>query len=551
MQACSRRAQPEPGTPLLDASFGAKELIDRERKNIRAAMAREDIPAVGICFVCGGAPVWVEAFGVTDHSSKRSVDVHTLFSIQSTSKNITATAIMLAAQRGLLDLDSSITTYLPGFTVRSRFESNPERKITLRHLLSHRAGFTHEAPVGNNFEPESPSFEAHVRSISQTWLRAPVGERYYYSNLGFDLAGYVLQAVCRKPFAECLREAIFDPLGMADATASTDAYMQNSNRALGHVQGFEAVPAEMPFIPSGGVYASTSDMAEYLLLHVHQGRVRWKPLMDPWVWNEMHGFAFPGAYSLGVAGGDLRFGDTDIRMLNHTGSGMGFGCNFRCYPQAGIGLAVLFNRLSPAAFAMGTALVEEILSRRYGQRKPRVQIEDQAQMTLPQGELQKFAGNWTGRGIEMDIDLQSGALLMRRSPTPVPVRVTAPTDLVVPPQQPDDDATELRYRVPQSGAMAYLEAMLGDGHLDYNDGPNDRPGPDKGDWDRYTGEYWIHQWGRRVQQVKVYRKNGYLYLDRLRLVLEHESGLFFTSDNEAVDFRDGGAVWGNIKLQRV
>ncbi len=110
---------------------------------------------------------------------------------------MTAAAIMLAVQRGLLDLDKPIAAYLPDFTVNSRFEAKPQAKMTLRHLLSHRAGFTHEAPIGNNDDLSFPSFEAHVRSISDTWLRFPVGDRFRYSNLGVDLAGFILQTAMR------------------------------------------------------------------------------------------------------------------------------------------------------------------------------------------------------------------------------------------------------------------------------------------------------------------------------------------------------------------
>jgi CubicO group peptidase (beta-lactamase class C family) len=535
---------------VVDASPDIRRLIDRARDNILAAMAREDVPGTAVCLVCDGKPAWVEAFGVTDHKSKHPVGVDTIFSIQSTSKNLSTTAIMLAVQRGLLDLDRPVTTWLPDFTVHSRFESNPERQITLRHLLSHRGGFTHEAPVGNNYEPSFPSFEAHVRSISRTWLRAPVGRRYYYSNLGIDLAGYALQTVSRKPFAECLKESIFEPLGMADTTAATDVYARRSNRAIGHSKGFEAVPLELPFIPSGGVYASARDMAEYLLFHLNRGRVRGKPLLEPWLWNEMHSFSFPGAYSLGIAGGDMRFGNTDIRMLRHTGGGMGFSSDFCFYPQAGVGVAVLFNRAVGAAFQLGRDLAEEILVGRYGEKQARIRIEEQSPMNVSQGELLKFVGNWLGRGVTLDLSLEQGALVTPRGSDRVPLRVTSPVDVMIPPDRPSDDASELRYLPAENGASAQLEGILGDGNFDYNDGPNDRPGPGKAEWGHYLGDYWIYQWGRRVQQVKVQRKNGYLYLDATRLVAELEPGLFFTSDNEAVDFRGSDPTWGNIYLRR-
>jgi CubicO group peptidase (beta-lactamase class C family) len=71
-------------------------------------------------------------------------------------------------QPGRLDLDVPITTYLPGFVVHSAFGLHPERWVTLRMLLSPTAGFTHEAPLGNNYEPGPTDFDGHVLSISDT-----------------------------------------------------------------------------------------------------------------------------------------------------------------------------------------------------------------------------------------------------------------------------------------------------------------------------------------------------------------------------------------------
>ena len=57
--------------------------------------------------------------------------------------------MLLAVQDELVNLDTPITAYIPDFTVNSRFKYRPEQRITLRHLLNHTAGFTHEAPMGN------------------------------------------------------------------------------------------------------------------------------------------------------------------------------------------------------------------------------------------------------------------------------------------------------------------------------------------------------------------------------------------------------------------
>jgi CubicO group peptidase (beta-lactamase class C family) len=85
-------------------------------------------------------------------------------------------------------------------------------------LLGCTAWFTHEAPYGNNHEPEPGDFGAHVASISETSLRLPVGTAYAYSNLGFDLAGRILEQVSNKPFLQVTRDSSLAPLGMNRST---------------------------------------------------------------------------------------------------------------------------------------------------------------------------------------------------------------------------------------------------------------------------------------------------------------------------------------------
>jgi CubicO group peptidase (beta-lactamase class C family) len=244
---------PLESRPVTRATSGpAGALVGTERAAIIDAMRAEGIEGTSVCLIENGKVAWVEGFGTTGGHSPVAVDEQTIFSIQSTSKHFTAVGVLLAVQDGVLDLDVPISRYLPGFKVNSRFESNPQERITLRLLLSHRAGFTHEAPVGNNYEPAAAGFTAHVRSISDTWLRYPVGERYRYSNLGFDLAGFILQERAGMPYAEWLRRKLFEPLGMHDSTADAAVYTARRNRAVGHEKGYDSVPAVTPLVASGG-----------------------------------------------------------------------------------------------------------------------------------------------------------------------------------------------------------------------------------------------------------------------------------------------------------
>jgi CubicO group peptidase (beta-lactamase class C family) len=541
------RALESPGHAV--ALPEARALIEPERKSILRAMQDADIPGAAICLIHDGKPSWVEGFGVTDRQSNQRVAENTIFSIQSTSKNITATAVMLAVQSGLLDLDEPISSYLPDFTVRSRFEPVPCDKMTLRLLMSHRAGFTHEAPVGNNYDPAFPDFEAHVRSISQTWLRFPVGERYRYSNLGFDLAGYILQVRAGMTFSDCLRTLVFEPFGMLDSTAATDDYAARKNRASGHEEGHTSVPLRTPLIPSGGVYTSARDMATYSLFHLQRGKLNGCVLLKEQWWDEMHNFSLGGDYSLGVIRSELRYGQTPVRLLSHRGGGFGFGCVFDYCPPAGLAWVALFNRPASSAYRFGAGLVNTALSKRYGARKPRLPEQDLAPIEMPVERLVKYVGQYVGRNAVAQIKLQGPVLGMQTGVTPTPLRFTSPSDAFI--VGADGDTVTYQYVPASKLEPAHLECAVGEDSLDYNDGPQDAPGPDNPAWTAFLGQYRIDQWGVPADHLTVSRKNGYLYLNHIRLSYELEPGLFFTPDGEAVDFRHPTPTWRNISLRRV
>jgi CubicO group peptidase (beta-lactamase class C family) len=346
--------------------------IDQARTGVRDTMHRHGIVGASAALIVDGTPAWIGCFGNTGGKTPRPVGRDTIFSIQSTSKNVCATAIMLAVQRGLLDLDRPLSAYLPNFSVNSRFDAKPISAMSLRTLLSHRAGFTHEAPVGNNYIPESPSFDAHIHSIQQTWLRYPVGERYSYSNLGFDLAGFVLQRESGLSYAECLRQWLFEPLGMHSTTASADVYIANPDRAVGHQPGFDEIPVRIPIIPSGGIYTSIDDLVRYTQFLLNRGRTGTSQLLDELLWQEMHTFQNGAGYALGVGRVEQRLRDRNTTLFSHNGGGFGFGCCFYYAPAERLGWIVLFNGVTndDSSPLFDPIMPGPILEARYGPSGP-------------------------------------------------------------------------------------------------------------------------------------------------------------------------------------
>jgi CubicO group peptidase (beta-lactamase class C family) len=464
------------------------------------------------------------------------------------SKTVTATAVLTAERDGKVTLDAPITDYLPDFTVQSRLEANPERRMTLRHLLSHHAGFTHEAPMGNNFDPTFPSFEVYAKSISQTWLRYPVGQRYSYSNLGIDLAGYLLQVVSGRPFPDYVKTQLLLPLGMKRSSFDWAWTRAEPNRAVGHASRFKVVPLEFGLIPSGGFYTSVADLANFVRLHLNRGRVGARSLIPDRLLEEMSTpqLTVPGqlyGYGLGL-GRYLRYGTA---YYNHNGGGFGFLSHMSWYPKYGIGLIVLTNSTdNDMTGQFANQVIDRVLMATLG----RVPPADPVFPELRPGAIEPrvaeaLVGTYLGRGSQIRLSQRGDTIGNETAGRFIPLSLFSESEGYF------DQAVRIRVRFVRrsDGRPDRIILVNGGDELDYNDGPTDPPGPDRADWSGYEGEYRYVVWGQDTTTNRVHRKNGYLYFNDLK-VEEYRPGLLFTSTGEALDLRGPILTWRNVKLWR-
>jgi CubicO group peptidase (beta-lactamase class C family) len=397
---------PAPAHSVSIASDEIAEIIEQYRQEIPQRMQQENVSGLAIVVVDDQNTLWAEGFGHTDWDRRIPVTPNTLFSIQSMSKSFTATAVMFAVQDGLVDLDEPITTYLPDFHVNSIFEEHPEQKITLRMLLSHTAGFAHESSYGNNNDHPVYSFEKHIASISDTWLKFPVGTRYGYSNLGIDLAGYILQVRSGKPFIQYVQEKVLDPLGMNDSTLDVSRIRDTSTRAIGHDIGeLFRPPVDTLFIPSGGVWTTATDMTRYLQFHINSGSSGGSRLLQENLAETMYTppslpaqYAYQdSSYALGITV-NMRNG---ARHFQHGGGGWGFNGSMVWYPELKLGAVVLCNadldndlvvQLNDGILDRIIANSPELYAHRAisGVQAGPVDATDDTGYVLPNAELQKL-----------------------------------------------------------------------------------------------------------------------------------------------------------------
>ncbi len=521
------------------------------RESILKIMEEQRIPGLSVAVASSSGVLWAEGFGYTDTDNKIPVNPDTLFSIQSMSKNFTAAAVLKAVDEGLLDLDVPITTYLPDFTVNSRFEKNPQKKMTLRILLSHKAGFTHEAPVGNNFVPGK--FDEHIESISRTWLRFPVGQRFSYSNLGVDLAGWILQIRTKMPFHQYVEQKLLDPLKMKMSFFDMEKIKADLNKAIGHDGSGMKLPVDIPMVPSGGFYSSASELARWVQWHLNEGKVDGKALIPADLFKQMTAIPnqLPGqnsGYGLGTGirmnHGSLRFG--------HGGGGFGFISAMNWYPEWNLGAVLLTNSSSHNA---QSSLINELLDRFIEVKLGRMPADQVAKVdpsletaAFSPEQLQPLAGKYLyNRGGYMIIQFKDNRLGAGEVNAPTPFTFfTQEGDAYI-----DYGGMNFYYKFVrnQDGRPDYLIRMYDGEYLDWNDGPYEAAGPDKAEWNQYLGEYRCISYGRPAGKFTIQKKNGHLWIDYMKLE-EYREGLFFTSHGECLDFRGPEPTWRNIKLEK-
>ncbi len=165
---CGRKTEEAPPAVAPDLRYSLA--ADQLRRMIAHEMESKQIPALGIALVRDQSIVWAQGFGWADQEEGKACTVQTVHRVGSVSKLFTDIGIMQLVERGEIDLDAPVTRYLTDFRPENPFGE----PITLRHLMSHRAGLVREPPLGNYFDDSQPPWPKRwPASIPPGWYTHP------------------------------------------------------------------------------------------------------------------------------------------------------------------------------------------------------------------------------------------------------------------------------------------------------------------------------------------------------------------------------------------
>lgn len=369
--------------------IGAADLQAFFDRVIPEQLASLHIAGAVVSVVAGDDLVFAKGYGYADVKNQIEIQPDTtLFRIGSITKLFTWTAVMQLVEQGKLDLDTNVNSYLD-FQIPDTYL----QPITLRHLMTHTAGFEDRAAGVLAATPEGMIPNGQwVASHIPARVRAP-GEFSSYSNYGVALAGYIVERVSSIPFADYIEARILTPLGMNHTTSRqplpvglaanmSKGYSNAGDKFL--EQDFEyIIPA-----PMGGAASTATDMARFMVAYLQNGRSGDARILQETTVEQMLTRQFGQDPRLnGWDYGFYEMSRKELRVTGHEGDTSLFHSLLAIIPEKNLGIFIAYN--SQNAMNVQNLLLNDFLDEFFPAAAPNA-----VKQTLSPAELARFAGSY-------------------------------------------------------------------------------------------------------------------------------------------------------------
>ncbi len=329
---------------------------------MRAFAERTRVPGMAYGVIVDGKLLHVSALGLREVAGQAPLDTSSVFRIASMTKSFTALAILQLRDAGRLSLDDPAERYVPELA-QLRYATSDAPRITIRHLLTHSAGFPEDNPWGDQqLAATDDQLAAMVRS-GIPFSNVP-GVAYEYSNFGFALLGRIVANVSGQRYAQYIQERVLRPLGMTSTTM--EARNVPASRLAHGYRLQDGVWLEEPPLPDGafgamgGMLTSAADLSRWVALMLDAWPPRdgvESPVLKRSSLREMQQIArYSGATAARLSNGELSltaggygYGlrvsqNCDMaHAVAHSGGLPGFGSQMRWLPEHGVGIITLGN----------------------------------------------------------------------------------------------------------------------------------------------------------------------------------------------------------------
>ena len=281
--------------PGLPDEVGMSAEILRDASAVVAdAVARDDIRGAVLLVARQGRVVVHEAHGWRNVDERQLMERDSLLRMASNTKPVIGTAVLILAERGLLNLDDPIGRHLPAF------DNSDYGNVTIRHLLAHTSGlriktlFINPLLQSDEQHPQAPTLQLEVARFASVPPEFGPGATYSYNNAGYNTLGALIECCSQQPLEEFLTDNIYRPLRMDDTTnhpraetldRSCVVYGRNLNEdgePVWTVRFEQDTRMRSPFVrASGGMVSTAIEYAKYCQMHLNGGEYDGRRILQP------------------------------------------------------------------------------------------------------------------------------------------------------------------------------------------------------------------------------------------------------------------------------
>jgi CubicO group peptidase (beta-lactamase class C family) len=350
----------------VDPEFGAR--MDRFVED--ALDASGLVPGFGLVVVKDDQVIHIGGYGYRDVEAQLPVTSDTGFYIASATKSFTGMAASVLAVRNELDLDAPISRYLPELRLP---EPMSPHAITVRALLTHQTGIHNREVQRQLAFVRSLTKEEYFDLLLTDSQRLPTS--FMYSNLGYNIFGYLLEARTGNPWQQVVAETVLDPVGMSNTTTSIETASKGEFAWPYSATGdsFERMPikSEDTMHSAGGMVSTPDDLGRWLIANLNHGVIDGTPALDARAVAAAHtSYATTDRsyYRFHRTGYGLGWYHSDFEgelLIHHFGGFNGYHAHVSFMPEHGIGVATLMNtdshRTSTLAHIVAGNVYERLL----------------------------------------------------------------------------------------------------------------------------------------------------------------------------------------------
>lgn len=323
---------------LANTGFTATNELTSKLDGLFGEYNRPGAPGASVMVIRNGKILFAKGYGLANVEEKVPCSTNTNFRLASVTKQFTAMAVMMLAERKKLSLDERLVDFFPEF---------PEygRAITLRHLLTHTSGL----PDYEDLIPKGTEIPVLDRDVLRLLMKQektyfPPGSKYRYSNSAYALLALIVEARSGCTFAHFLERNIFRPLKMTQTLAYEQGLSVVPNRACGYSpagSGFKRTDQSLTssVLGDGGIYSSVADLykwdqALYTSRLVSRKMLRLAFTPGPATQHPETGYGF--GWFIGRYRG--------LAEVWHSGNTIGFTTRIARFPEQKFTVIILANR---------------------------------------------------------------------------------------------------------------------------------------------------------------------------------------------------------------